>query len=42
MMSKITQKGVNRLDIEMSGKLNSDEMKIVFHDEPIGGNYAQN
>jgi len=29
-MFKITQKGKNRLDIEMSGKLNSEEMKIVL------------
>ena len=26
-MFKVTQKGKNRLDIEMSGKLNSEEMK---------------
>jgi hypothetical protein len=29
-MFKITQKGKNRLDIEMSGKLNSEEMKIAL------------
>ena len=30
MMFRITQNGVNRLDIEMSGKLNSEEMKIAL------------
>ncbi|MEZ4599060.1 MAG: STAS/SEC14 domain-containing protein [Syntrophotaleaceae bacterium] len=29
-MFKITLKGADRLDIEMSGRLNSDEMKIVL------------
>ena len=29
-MFKITPNGVNRLDIEMSGKLNSEDMKIVL------------
>jgi hypothetical protein len=29
-MFRITQNGVNRLDIEMSGKLNSEEIKIVL------------
>lgn len=29
-MFKITQNGTNRLDIELSGKLNSEEMKIVL------------
>ena len=29
-MFRITQNGVNRLDIEMSGKLNSEEMKIAL------------
>ena len=29
-MVKIKQNGVNRLDIEMSGKLNAEEMKIVL------------
>ena len=29
-MYKIIQKGVNRLDIEMSGKLNAEEMRIVL------------
>jgi len=29
-MFMITQNGVNRLDIEMSGKLNSEEMKIAL------------
>ena len=30
IMIKVTQKGINRLDIEMSGKLNSEEMKIAL------------
>ena len=30
IMFKITQNGINRLDIEMSGKLNADEMKTVL------------
>ena len=30
IMFKITQNGMNRLDIEMSGKLNSEEMKIAL------------
>ena len=29
-MFKITQNGTNRLDIEMSGKLNSEDMKIAL------------
>lgn len=29
-MFKVIQKGMNRLDIEMSGKLDSDEMKIAL------------
>ena len=29
-MFRITQNGMNRLDIEMSGKLNSEEMKIAL------------
>ena len=29
-MFKLTQNGINRLDIEMSGKLNADEMKIAL------------
>ena len=29
-MFRITQKGMNRLDIELSGKLNSEEMKIAL------------
>ena len=29
-MFKVIQKGKNRLDIEMSGKLNAEEMKIVL------------
>lgn len=29
-MFKVTRKGVNRLDIEMSGKLNAEEMKIAL------------
>lgn len=29
-MFRVTQKGMNRLDIEMSGKLNSEEMKIAL------------
>ena len=29
-MFKVTQKGMNRLDIELSGKLNSEEMKIAL------------
>jgi len=29
-MFKVTQNGMNRLDIEMSGKLNSEEMKIAL------------
>jgi hypothetical protein len=29
-MFRVTQNGMNRLDIEMSGKLNSEEMKIAL------------
>ncbi|MFC1862490.1 STAS/SEC14 domain-containing protein, partial [Thermodesulfobacteriota bacterium] len=29
-MFKITQNGMNRLDIEMSGKLDAEEMKIAL------------
>ena len=29
-MFKVTQNGMNRLDIKMSGKLNSEEMKIAL------------
>ena len=29
-MFKVTQNGMNRLDIEMSGKLNPEEMKIAL------------
>ncbi len=29
-MFKVTNKGMNRLDIELSGKLNSEEMKIAL------------
>jgi hypothetical protein len=29
-MYKVIQKGVNRLDIEMSGKLNAEEMRIAL------------
>ncbi|MFW9835743.1 MAG: STAS/SEC14 domain-containing protein [Candidatus Thorarchaeota archaeon] len=29
-MFKVIQKGVNRLDIEMTGKLNSEKMKIAL------------
>ena len=29
-MLKIMQNGVNRLDIELSGKLDSEEMKIAL------------
>ena len=29
-MFSVTQKGMNRLDIEMRGKLNSEEMKIAL------------
>ena len=29
-MFRIMQKGINRLDIELSGKLNSEEMKIAL------------
>jgi hypothetical protein len=29
-MFRVTQNGKNRLDIELSGKLNSDEMKIAL------------
>jgi hypothetical protein len=29
-MFKVTQNGLNRLDIELSGKLNSEEMKIAL------------
>ena len=29
-MFKVSQNGQNRLDIEMSGKLNADEMKIAL------------
>ena len=29
-MFKVTQKGINRLDIELSGKLDSEEMKIAL------------
>ncbi len=29
-MFKVIKKGVNRLDIEMSGKLNSEDMKIAL------------
>ena len=31
-MFRITKTGVNRLDIEMRGKLNSEEMKIALDD----------
>ena len=29
-MFKVTNNGINRLDIELSGKLNSEEMKIAL------------
>ena len=29
-MCKVTRKGTNRLDIELSGKLNSEEMRIAL------------
>jgi hypothetical protein len=29
-MFRVTQNGINRLDIELSGKLNSEEMKIAL------------
>jgi hypothetical protein len=29
-MFKVTQNGLNRIDIELSGKLNSEEMKIAL------------
>jgi len=29
-MFRVTQKGKNRLDIELSGKLNSDEMRVAL------------
>lgn len=29
-MFKVTQKGMNRLDIELSGKLNSEEMQVAL------------
>ena len=32
MMFKVTQNGPNRLDIELSGKLNSDEMMVALDD----------
>jgi hypothetical protein len=31
-MFKITPNGINRLDIEMSGKLNTEDMKIALDD----------
>jgi hypothetical protein len=31
-MFKVTQNGTNRLDVEMTGKLNADTMKIVLDD----------
>jgi len=31
-MFKVTANGTNRLDIELSGKLNADEMKIALDD----------
>jgi hypothetical protein len=31
-MFNITQNGINRLDIELSGKLNADDMKIALND----------
>jgi len=31
-MFKVTKKGKNRLDIEMSGKLDSEEMKLALDD----------
>ena len=31
-MFKVIQNGVNRLDIEMSGKLNAEEMRIALDD----------
>ncbi len=34
-MFKVTQNGTNRLDVEMSGKLGADEMKIAL-DELVG------
>jgi hypothetical protein len=32
LMFNITQNGINRLDIELSGKLNADDMKIALND----------
>ena len=29
-MFKVTQKGMNRLDIQLSGKLDTEEMKIAL------------
>jgi hypothetical protein len=31
-MFKVTKNGVNRIDIEFSGKLNSDDMKVALDD----------
>ena len=31
-MFQVTRKGDNRIDIEFSGKLNSDEMKVALHE----------
>ena len=31
-MFSVTQKGMNRLDIELSGKLNAEDMKIALDD----------
>ena len=31
-MFQVTRKGDNRIDIELSGKLNSDEMKVALHE----------
>jgi len=42
IMFKITQNGMNRLDIIMGGKLNSEEMKIVLDELVIKSKNIEN
>jgi len=41
-MFRVTQNGMNRLDIEMSGKLNSEEMKIALDELAIKSKNIKN
>ena len=41
-MFKVIQNGINRLDIEMSGKLNAEDMKIVLDELVIKSKNIEN